>query len=225
MPFGLVLLDAMMPQMDGFMVAEALASQPEVIRATVIMLSSAAQACESERARQLGIASVLYKPVTQSELLKAVLTILGRSTAPNGVRLGQMATTNRPLRVLMAEDNLVNQQLARRFLVHRGHDVVIVRDGLQAINAASNGAFDLILMDIQMPNMDGLEATVKIRELEHARGRRQTPIVAMTARAMKEDMARCLAVGIEAFIAKPFTRAEFLTTIERVAHVELSLAG
>jgi len=224
-PYGLVLLDAMMPEMDGFMVAEALAKQPEIIRTTVIMLSSAAQACESERARQLGIAGVLYKPVTQSDLLKAVLAILGKAAANGNVRIGQMAQTSRPLRVLMAEDNLVNQQLARRFLVHRGHEVMIVRDGLEAIAAAKNGTFDVILMDIQMPNMDGLEATLQIREMELARGGRQTPIAAMTARAMKEDMERCLAVGIDAFISKPFTREEFLTTVERIARVEMKLAG
>jgi len=222
-PFGLVLLDAMMPEMDGFMVAEALASQPEIVRATVIMLSSAAQACESERARQLGIAGVLYKPVTQSDLLKAVLTILGRTDSPTSLRPGQMAIAARPLRVLMAEDNVINQQLARRFLVNRGHEVMIVCDGLEAIAAANNSTFDLILMDIQMPNMDGLEATVKIREKELIRGGRHTPIVALTARAMKEDMERCLAVGIDAFIAKPFTRDEFLTTVERAARVEVSL--
>jgi len=222
-PFGLVLLDAMMPGMDGFMVAEALVSQPEIIRATVIMLSSAAQACESERARQLGIAGVLYKPVTQSDLLKAVLTILGRVPLPAGAREGQKAMAARPLRVLMAEDNLVNQQLARRLLANRGHEVRIVGDGVEAIAAADNFTFDLILMDIQMPNMDGLEATVKIREMELARGLRHTPIVALTARAMKQDMERCLAVGIDAFIAKPFTRDEFLATVERAARAEVSL--
>jgi len=221
-PFGLVLLDAMMPEMDGYMVAAELAHQPEIIRTTVIMLTSAAQAHESERARQLGIAEVLYKPVTQCDLLKAILAILGKN-APEAVsRIAQLEKTSRPLRLLMAEDNPINQQLARSFLVQRGHEVVIAHDGVEAVAAFNAASYDLILMDIQMPKMDGLEATVKIRELEMIRGSRHTPVIALTARAMKEDMDRCLAVGIETFIAKPFTRAKFLDTIERAAQLELS---
>src|SRR5262249_41931003 len=125
--------------------------------------------------------------------------------------------------VLIAEDNPINQQLARNFLVQRGHDTRIVSDGLSAVSAAAEEPFDLILMDIQMPGMDGIEATAKIREHEAIRGGRHTPIVALTARVMKEDLQRYADAGMEGCIAKPFARGEFLATVERFAHVEMVL--
>jgi len=214
--YDLLLLDAMMPEMDGFMMVEALAHQPQISRATVIMLSSVAQANESDRARRLGIAGVLIKPVTQAELLKEILAILGKRILETAPRPAAPAKAARSLRLLMAEDNPINQQVARNFLTQRGHEVVIAGNGLEAVAIAQDSVFDLILMDIQMPEMDGLEATARIREMQRIQGR-HTPIIALTARAMKEDVEHYLASGMEAFISKPFTRAEFLKVIEQVA--------
>ncbi len=219
-PFDLVLLDAMMPEMDGFMMTEELALCPEPNRAIVIMLSSAAQAGDADRARRLGIAGVLNKPIMQADLLQAVLAILGKLARERTVKIASTQTA-RPLRILMAEDNPINQQVARNFLVQRGHQVVIAHNGVEAVAAATNGEFDLILMDIQMPEMDGLEATAKIREHQKSHHLPHTPIIALTARAMKEDREQYLAAGMEAFLSKPFTRAEFLQVVEQVAEAAL----
>ncbi|HVU37703.1 MAG TPA: response regulator [Opitutales bacterium] len=216
-PYHLILLDAMMPEMDGFMLAQELARLPEATRATIIMLSSVAQAGEAERARRLGIASVLTKPITQAELLKSVLDILGQMALTGTALATGREGAATALRVLLVEDNEVNQQVARRLLTQRGHEVVVACNGLEAVAAVQTAVFDIILMDIQMPEMDGLEATVKIREYQHAHGVTPTPIIALTAKAMNEDRARFLAAGMEAHLAKPFTRAELIRHVEQLA--------
>ncbi len=215
-PFGLVLLDAMMPEMDGFMMMEELLRRRPARLPTVIMLSSAAQPQALEHARELGIAGVLNKPVCQADLLNTILTILSQFTpkpAPNQAPLGKVL---RPLRLLLVEDNPTNQLVGRTFLTQRGHEVVLAGNGMEAVAAVNGSTFDVILMDIQMPDMDGVEASARIRKLQQSLGQRQTPIVALTARAMKEEADRYQAAGMEAFIAKPFARDEFLRIVERV---------
>ncbi len=211
--YHFVLLDAMMPEMDGFMMMEAMARQPENRRVAVVLLSSAVHANESERARALGALGVLNKPITQAELVKTLLGILGQQAQQTRGPAKAIDKADLPLRILMAEDNPINQAVARNFLTQRGHEVVIAENGIAAVAAYIDSKFDVVLMDMQMPVMDGMEASAKIREVQQMRGLR-VPIIALTARAMKEDKERYRAEGLDGFIAKPFTRAELLKIIE-----------
>jgi PAS domain S-box-containing protein len=213
-PFGLALLDAMMPEIDGFMLAERIRQQTERTP-TLMMLSSADRREDAARCRNLGIAAYLTKPVRQSTLLDAIMTALdGRRTKDTAETREAMpvcpgtSAPSRRLRLLLADDNPVNQRLAVGLLEKRGHTVVVVDNGREALAALDRQSFDAILMDVQMPEMDGFEATAAIRERERTCGTR-IPIVAMTAHAMRGDRERCLAAGMDAYVAKP-VRAEEL---------------
>src|SRR4029077_12395165 len=186
-PFALVLLDATMPGMDGFELAAQIRQNPELVGATLMMLSSANRREDAAHCNELHVASYLTKPIRQSTLLDAIMTALGPSLsleshtasadrpAPGGPA--------RPLRLLLAEDNAVNQRLAVSVLEKRGHRVVVVGNGQEALAALDRQSFDAVLMDVQMPEMDGFEATALIRARESATGVR-IPIVAMTAHAL-----------------------------------------
>ncbi|HEY7326840.1 MAG TPA: PAS domain S-box protein [Gemmataceae bacterium] len=206
-PFALVLLDAHMPEIDGFMLAERIHQHPDLAGATVMMLSSACQPLEGRRCRDLGLAAYLSKPIKQTELYRAILAALGspemrpQSPTPPTPREG------RALRLLLAEDNLVNQKLAVRLLEKQGHSVVVAANGREAIEAVQKQNFDLVLMDVQMPEMDGFEATGAIRQSEHGTGR-HLPILAMTAYAMKGDRERCLESGMDGYVSKPIQPRE-----------------
>ena len=213
-PFDLVLLDAGMPEIDGFKVAERIARQPQLAGATLIMLSSAAEMIDSNPSLRRGISGVLKKPIVQGDLLTSILGAL-RAEANEFVQPCTQKAS-RALRILVAEDNPVNQHVARSFLVARGHAATMVSDGEQAVAAFRDGEFDVVLMDIKMPVMDGFEASRIIRSLGQERGK-QAPIVALTACAMKGDADRCLAAGMDLFLSKPFTRADFLHIIEAAA--------
>ncbi|HEV7402366.1 MAG TPA: response regulator, partial [Chthoniobacteraceae bacterium] len=224
-PFPLVILDGMMPEMDGFMVAEQMRKHTELSGATVMMLSSAAAAGAAARCLELGLASYLPKPVSQSELLDALLLALGgaagdsssSSTNADGSRTrDQDEDERKTLRILLAEDNVINRALAAGMLEKRGHFIVHAANGREAVAAAAQEDFDVIFMDVQMPEMDGLEATRRIREAERATGR-HVPIAAMTAHAMAGDRERCLAAGMDAYLAKPLHKAELLALLARVA--------
>jgi two-component system sensor histidine kinase/response regulator len=216
-PFMLALLDAMMPEMDGFALAEQIQQHPELARATVMMLSSAGQPGSSVRRRELGIAAYLTKPIKQSELLNSILTILDTSAvvgrAPAVSPPPQLPELRRPLHILLAEDNAVNQRLALRILEKRGHAVVVAGNGNEAVAAWESGPFDLILMDVQMPERDGFEATAVIREREQGT-QSHIPIIAMTAHAMKGDRERCLAAGMDDYVSKPLQAQELIRVIE-----------
>ncbi len=215
--FPLVILDGMMPEMDGFMVAEKIREHAELSGATVMMLTSGMPAGAAARCLELGVASYLTKPVSQSDLLDAVLIALGRGTsAPTPVlRPAPIARLNRRLRILLAEDNVINRALAAAILEKRGHSVAHAGNGREAVDAILQEDFDLIFMDVQMPEMDGIAATGHIRELEQA-GDRHTPIVAMTAHAMTGDRERCLAAGMDDYISKPVRKAALLSLLDRV---------
>ncbi len=204
--YPLVLLDARMPGMDGFAVAQAIQSSPSLAAATVLMLSSADRAGETARCRELGIRTYLVKPIKQSELLNAILSAVGSAvrTTPRPGAAGPAAPPRcRPsLRVLLAEDNEINQMLAVRLLSKWGHAVTVCGNGREAVEALEREAFDVVLMDVQMPEMDGLEATAAIRAREATCGG-HVPIVALTAHAMKGDSERCLDAGMDAYIVKP----------------------
>jgi PAS domain S-box-containing protein len=217
-PFPLVLLDAMMPGMDGFTLAEEIKRHPEFAAAVLMMLSSAGQPGDGARCRAMGIATYLTKPVKQSELLDAILS--ARDAAAGSRHLAPVARAARPagprpLRILLAEDNLVNQRLAVRLLEKQGHAVVVADNGKEALAALEREPFDLVLMDVQMPEMGGLEATAVIRRQEQGTGK-HLPVVAMTAHAMKGDRERCLAAGMDGYVSKPVQAQELFDTVARL---------
>ena len=222
-PYPLVLLDAHMPEMDGFTLAGHIRQRPEWAGATVVMLTSAGHPEDVARCRELGIDAYLMKPVKQSELFAALLTSLGPSprlaagAAPPADRPRTSEGDRRrpPLRVLLAEDNPVNQKLALRLLEKQGHTVVVAGDGNAALAALGRQPFDVVLMDVQMPDLDGFEAARRIRREEKGSGR-HVPILAMTAYAMKGDRERCLEAGMDGYLSKPIQPAELFETIDRL---------
>jgi CheY-like chemotaxis protein len=218
-PFSLVLLDAMMPEMDGFNLAERIMRGPQPVGSTLMMLSSANRHEDAARCRELGVASYLTKPVRQSTLLDAIMTSLGQSAgvfdrvaAPPQADPAAQGDRRR-LRILLAEDNAVNQRLAVSLLEKRGHHVVVVSNGREAVAAFDGGRYDAILMDVQMPEMDGFEAAATIRTREAATGT-HTPIVAMTAHALKGDRERCLSAGMDAYVSKPLRPDELFRVLD-----------
>jgi PAS domain S-box-containing protein len=213
-PFALVLLDGMMPEMDGFMVAEKIRQDVEISSATVMMLSSAMSAGAAARCAELGVAAYLTKPVSELELLDAILIAIGGTVAQPAAEAAPNVPAASGLRILLAEDNMVNRAVAGAILRH--HLLVHAPNGRKAVEAAAGATFDLIFMDVQMPEMDGLEATRRIREAEQATGR-HTPIAAMTAHAMAGDRERCLAAGMDDYLSKPLKKAEVLALLERIA--------
>ena len=218
-PFQVVLLDGHMPEMDGFEVAARVKKDPHLRQATVILLTSAGRREDVTRAKTLGAAAALTKPVKQSELWDAIVTALhvpGRAKARPSVARERARGAKRPLRILVAEDNPVNQQLALHLLERRGHSAVVAENGREAIAAIEKNRFDLVLMDVQMPEMGGLDATRAIREKEKSTGT-HLPIVAMTAHAMLGDRERCLEAGMDGYLAKPLDPKIFLETVEGAA--------
>jgi PAS domain S-box-containing protein len=216
-PVPLVLLDAMMPEMDGFELAERIKQHPEFARATIMMLSSAVQRGDTARCRKLGIASYLTKPIKQSDLLDAILAALKPPPEAHPIRHARpdRVENPHPLRVLLAEDNPVNQRLVVRMLEKRGHSVALANNGKEALAAVDTEKFNVVLMDVQMPEMDGFEATAAIREHEQATGR-HVPIIAMTAHAMKGDRERCLAAGMDDYISKPLQTRRLFEMMEAI---------
>ncbi|MBI3408009.1 MAG: response regulator [Planctomycetes bacterium] len=222
-PFRLVLLDARMPELDGFTVAEQMQASVGLGVATVLMLSSGDQPGDAARSRSLGIAAYLSKPIRQAELLETLLRCLGmrpaKSPQPQPAAWPTSVNGKSSLRILLAEDSPVNQLLAVRILEKHGHEVAVAETGLKALEMWRERPFDLVLMDVQMPEMDGMEATAAIRAEEHAPDSRRTrrqPIVAMTAHAMKGDRERCLEAGMDGYVAKPIQAAELLRAIDEV---------
>ena len=214
-PYPLAVLDAMMPDMDGFQLAEALRQDPRLGELAIIVLSSAARPEDVVRGQEVGVHSYLTKPVKPSELLDAILSVWGVRPAAGApdVALPEAPASPRQLRLLLTEDNLVNQRLAASILEQRGHSLVVVADGQEALAALARETFDLVLMDVEMPELDGFQATAAIRAQERDT-ERHLPIVAMTAHALTGDRERCLAAGMDGYVAKPLRPRELIAAVE-----------
>lgn len=220
-PFGLVLLDCHMPDMDGFDVAREIKRHHELRNASIMMLSSAGQSSDIERCEELGIAAHLVKPIGQSELFDTILRVLGLSTTaaetmsqPKKPEAETEPDQARALNILVAEDNTINQHLALRLLEKQGHRVILAGNGIEAIALWQKQRFDLVLMDVQMPGMSGFEATAAIRARELQTGQ-HIPIVATTAHAMKGDRELCLAAGMDDYIPKPIQAQQLYEVVNR----------
>lgn len=221
-PFPLVLLDGQMPEMDGFTVAEHIRKNPQLAGATIMMLTSAGHLGDAARCRELGISAYLLKPIRPGELLEAICLVLQKAipeTSATLVTRHTLREVHRQLKVLLVEDNAVNQKLASALLERRGFQVKTTENGRVALAALEQGSFDLILMDVQMPEMDGFEATEIIREKEKHTGK-HIPIIAMTAHALKGDQERCLAAGMDAYVSKPIRTSELMEAIENLVSVQ-----
>jgi signal transduction histidine kinase/CheY-like chemotaxis protein len=232
-PFSLILLDAMMPEMDGFAVAEFLRQNPAHDGTTIMMLSSADRQEDVARCRSVGIQRYLTKPITASELFDAVVNGLEQRQEKNAVPPPTVSAVRPPqdqavaaepivgslpqrgLRILLAEDNIINQRVAQQILKKKGHEVVTTANGREALDALGKSFFDLVLMDVQMPELDGFEATRAIR-LRERHTSRHLPIIAMTAHAMKGDRERCLDAGMDGYVAKPIHVDELYRVIAEV---------
>jgi CheY-like chemotaxis protein len=203
--------------MNGIAVVERMLAGPAAGCGVIMMLSSSDRSANAAQCRELGLTTILTKPVRRAELLVAIHKELGvvdlkrKAKAPAPV----FDRAQNSLRILVAEDNLVNQKVALAMLGKMGHQVTIANNGVDAIALSGDGEFDLILMDVQMPEMDGFEATRQIRRRELG-GRRHLPIIAMTANAMDGDRERCMASGMDDYISKPINSQSLAETISRL---------
>jgi two-component system, sensor histidine kinase and response regulator len=229
-PFGLILTDMHMPKMDGFSLVEQIQDHPDGPASTIMMLTSGSLRGDSARCEELGIAAYLLKPVRQSELRQAIVRVVSAKQQAQPVSLVtqySLQQERRPttgMHILLAEDNAVNQKLAVRLLEKRGHRVVVAGNGREALAALEEQSFDLVLMDVHMPEMDGLEATMVLREKERLTGGHQS-VVAMTALVMKGDRERCLAAGMDGYLSKPIRPTELDEVLARCEAVRRANAG
>ncbi len=223
-PYKLVLLDCRMPEMDGFMVAEYIQKEQNLLETTVMMITSDNRSGDSERCKKLGITGYLTKPIKRSSLRDAIINAVGLTKAVSkeqqlpgkGPFSGGTILHGekyKPLRILLAEDNVVNQKLAMRMLEKRRYTVSVANNGRDALTAYTKEGFDLILMDVHMPEMDGFETTAAIRTKEKETGG-HIPIIAMTALAMHGDRERCLESGMDGYVSKPIRSRELFGAID-----------
>jgi two-component system sensor histidine kinase/response regulator len=221
-PFALVVTDVHMPEMDGFDLAERIKDTPNLGSVVILMLTSGENRGDIQRCRDMGISAHLMKPVRRVELRTAINKAMrypseGASETDRLLPVSEVALRLAPewlrSRILLAEDNIVNQRLAVRILEKGGHSVVIAGNGKEAMAALQRETIDLVLMDVQMPEMDGFEATMAIRRDEAGKNR-HIPIIAMTAHAMTGDRDRCLAAGMDSYISKPIRALDLLSLIE-----------
>jgi PAS domain S-box-containing protein len=222
--FALVLLDARMPDTDGLALAARIRERTARSATRIILLTSGDRPDDATRSHQLGIDARLLKPVRQEELLETIYRVMSRSNgdapAVAGHATDQQPTrapdqTQAPLRILVAEDNEFNAQLLEQLLLRRGHSVSLAINGRDALHLAEEGGFDLLLLDIHMPELDGFQVIQAIRERERAEGE-HLPVIALTARSRTEDRDKCLAAGMDGFLAKPINAAALWDAIDRV---------
>jgi PAS domain S-box-containing protein len=218
-PFQVVLLDMQMPEMDGEETLRRIKQDPVIQTVKVVVLTSMGQRGDASRLEAMGCAGYLLKPIRQVQLCEAIVTVVNRKPAQGRPPTGNLVTRHTiqeqkrsEIRILLAEDNLINQKLAVTVLHKNGYSVDVVDNGRQAVDAVLNGRYSLVLMDVQMPELDGLEATQRIRQMELVG--KHTPIIAMTAHAMKGDKERCLEAGMDDYLSKPLNPKEVMATIE-----------
>jgi two-component system sensor histidine kinase/response regulator len=223
--FPLVLLDANMPDLDGFAVAEKMRNDPRLAGAVIMMLTSSSQRDDSARCRELGLAAYVTKPIRQGELYAAVCRALGAAEYQRApARAAEQTEGGKPLSILLVEDNPVNQRLAVGLLAKRGHQVRVAENGKIAVDMLGSESFDLVLMDVQMPVMGGLEATRLIRERERGQGG-HVPIAALTAHAMSGDRELCLNAGMDGYATKPLHAAELYSLVDQLARASRLVEG
>ncbi|MGB7347291.1 MAG: response regulator [Pirellulaceae bacterium] len=222
-PIQIAIIDSVMPVMHGFELAQRIRDDSELADCKIVMLSPTVQAGDVGRCRKLKVSRYMQKPVVQSELLDTILTATGmKQSGESDQSLGHQYSTG--LRILLAEDGKVNQQVAVGLLERNGHEVIVANDGCEAVEAVRSDTFDIVLMDVQMPNMDGLAATQAIREWESASSSR-VPIIAMTAGAMKGDEDRCLEVGMDAYLSKPIDPELLYAKIDQFVSKDVTPKG
>lgn len=227
-PFPLVLTDVMMPKMDGFELCSHIKANPKIASTHLLMFSSAGKPDDMSRAREIGVARCLPKPVKQSSLLDAITRQLGVLVDRKSLEDSMFAKTSHAhrLRLLLAEDGLVNQKVAIRFLEDMGHHVTLAENGRVAVELWKQNPFDAILMDVQMPELDGFQATAEIRQQEQlSDGESRIPIIAMTAHAMKGDRERCLEKGMDGYVSKPIRIKELEEALDSVTATRTVLSG
>ena len=232
-PFRVILIDCHMPGMDGFELAEKMQTRikrnAELGEATVLMLTSGGLPGEANRCREVGISAYLLKPVLKDDLLAAIRAALSQRRAetdqpPALVTRHTLRESTRKLRVLVAEDNAVNQAVILRVLQKMGHTAVLAQNGKEALALASAETFDVVFMDVQMPEMDGMVATAAIRKNEKQNGTTHLPIFAMTAHAMKGDRERCLAAGMDGYLTKPVRFGDIEQTLSNTVRSPMTPA-
>jgi CheY-like chemotaxis protein len=220
--YQLLVIDSRMPDMDGFSLVANIAKQ-RTKSAIVMMLTSDDYKSAVRQCHELGINSYLIKPVKRCELLAAIR----RAMAPEAEILAASPQAQEHLgqfRILLAEDNLVNQKLAVGLLEKMGHRVTVAQNGREALDLLQDRDFDLVLMDVQMPEMDGFAATKELRKREQGQ-QRHIPVIAMTAHAMKGDRETCIAAGMDGYIAKPINRADLQQVIQEAVRVSEAMSG
>jgi CheY-like chemotaxis protein len=213
-PFAVALLDAQMPVMDGFELAARIRSHAGLSGGAILMLSSGGGIGQAARAKEAGVRLTLVKPIKQSELLDAIMTVLGQGPEPLAQPGAAVRSSGPRLRVLLAEDNPVNERVARTILEKQGHTVVVAHNGREALELARAERFDVVLMDVQMPETDGMAATRAIRQIESASGA-HVPIIGLTAHAMKGDRERCIAAGMDGYVSKPIQPAALFAAMDQ----------
>jgi PAS domain S-box-containing protein len=221
-PFAVALIDGHMPKMDGFELAKSISQDTRHSDLKVVILTSACRPEDADRCRKLGLSASLSKPIKQSELFDVIISVMGEPSMKGSRRARPRKkdrTKRAGLRVLVAEDNDVNQLVAKRIFEKLGHKVTVVDNGREAVSAVQSRQFDLVAMDVQMPVMDGLDATVAIRGWEEKVGT-HVPILAITAHAMKGDSERCLAAGMDGYVSKPIRTQELERAISEVAGLQ-----
>jgi CheY-like chemotaxis protein len=223
-PYALALLDSRMPDTDGLTLTATIRERAELSATRIILLTSGDLPGDLARLRELRIDAHLLKPVQQEELLETIYQVMDRfkgdpppavRPAPGQAPVLAPGPTGTPLRILVAEDNEFNAQLLAHVVARQGHEVRLANDGREALALAGEGPFDLLLLDLHMPELDGFQVIRAIREREQTTGA-HLPVIALTARSRKEDRERCLAAGMDDFLSKPVRPADLWAAIERV---------
>ena len=219
-PFPIALIDYMMPGMDGFELVEKIKDDPDLVKPIMLILTSAGQRGHAARCLELGVSAYLLKPIHHQQLLETICASLQKNAAvqtrPSLLTRHSIRESARHINILLAEDNIINQKLAISLLQKMGHSVTVAQNGKRAVEMSKMEQFDLILMDVQMPEMDGLEATAAIRAREVSSGGPRVPILAMTAYAMAGDSDRCIEAGMDGYISKPINTQELFEIIENL---------